>query len=49
MELVLEVESFESVKNEFNDFLVAKIINSEQHPNADRLRVCDVDVGKRIL
>ncbi len=42
----LEVESFESASSDLDDFLVAKIINSEQHPNADRLRVCDVDVGK---
>ncbi len=42
----LEVESFESASSDLDDFLVAKIIKSEQHPNADRLRVCDVDVGK---
>ena len=41
----LEVESFENVGSELNNFKVAKIINAEQHPNADRLKVCDVDVG----
>ena len=42
----LEVESFESVGSELDNFKVAKIINAEQHPNADRLKVCDVDVGE---
>ena len=43
----LEVESFENVHSEFDNFKVAKIINVEQHPNADRLRICDVDIGTK--
>ena len=43
----LEVESFENQKSDFDDFLVAKIENVEPHPNADRLKVCDVDIGKK--
>jgi phenylalanyl-tRNA synthetase beta chain len=40
----LEVESIESAdKNNF--FLVAKIIKAEKHPNADKLKLCDVDIG----
>ena len=42
----LEVESFENQTSEFDDFIVAKIVNAEKHPNADRLRLCDVDIGK---
>ena len=42
----LEVESFENLNSDLDNFKVAKIINAEQHPNADRLRVCDVDIGK---
>ena len=42
----LEVESFENAPSELDDFIVAKILNAQQHPNADRLRVCDVDIGK---
>ena len=45
----LEVESFESANSELDSFKVAKIINTEQHPNADRLRVCDVDIGEKNL
>ena len=42
----LEVESFENVSSELDSFKIAKIINAEQHPNADRLKVCDVDIGQ---
>ena len=42
----LEVESFESQSSEQDEFVIAKIVNAEQHPNADRLSVCDVDIGK---
>jgi len=40
----LEVESVGSAdKNNF--FFVAKIIKAEKHPNADKLKLCDVDIG----
>ena len=42
----LVVESFESQLSEQDEFVIAKIANVEQHPNADRLSVCDVDIGK---
>ena len=42
----LEVESFESQLSEQDEFVIAKILNAEQHPNADRLRVCNVDIGR---
>ena len=43
----LEVESFEKVNSDTDNFKVAKIINAEQHPNADKLKVCDVDIGEQ--
>ena len=45
----LEVEKVEPVKNEFSDFIIAKIIKAEKHPNADRLKLCHVDIGKKEL
>ena len=42
----LEVESVEKQSGNLDDFIVAKILKAEKHPNADRLRVCDVDIGK---
>ena len=43
----LEVENFGNVSSELDNFKVAKILNAEQHPNADRLKVCDVDIGEK--
>ena len=42
----LEVESVEKQGSELDDFIVAKILKAEKHPNADKLSVCDVDIGK---
>ena len=43
----LEVESFESQSSQQDEFVIAKIVNVERHPNADRLSVCDVDIGEK--
>jgi phenylalanyl-tRNA synthetase beta chain len=41
----LEVERVEDKAKEYEPFKVVQIISAEQHPNADRLRVCQVDNG----
>ena len=41
----LEVESVDSQSSSLDSFLVAKILKVEKHPDADRLKVCDVDIG----
>ena len=43
----LEVESVENLSAGLDLFKVAKILKTEKHPNADRLKVCDVDVGEK--
>ena len=43
----LEVESVESLSADSELFKVAKIIKVEKHPNADRLKVCDVNIGEK--
>ncbi len=43
----LEVEKVEPVKNELSEFIIAKIVKANKHPNADRLKLCDVDIGKK--
>ena len=43
----LEVESIESLSTDNELFKVAKIIKTEKHPNADRLKICDVNVGEK--
>lgn len=48
----LEVEGFEtieSVKGGLEGVVVAEVIECEQHPNADRLKVTKVNNGKEIL
>jgi phenylalanyl-tRNA synthetase beta chain len=42
----LELESLMPVAKEFTHVVVGEIVACEQHPNADRLRVCQVDVGQ---
>ena len=42
----LEVEELKPVAPPFTHIVVGEIKVAEQHPNADRLRVCQVDVGQ---
>jgi len=39
----LEIENVEDKSTTFNNFTVAKVINAEKHPDADRLKVCKVE------
>ncbi len=41
----LEVEEMRPVAPAFSKVVVAQILSAEPHPNADRLRICEVDVG----
>jgi len=41
----LEVERIEDKAKLFAPFVVARVTEAKQHPNADRLRVCMVDTG----
>ena len=43
----LEVEGVQNLSSDKELFKVAKIIKTIKHPNADRLKVCDVDVGEK--
>ena len=46
----LEVEGVKENSGELAEFKIAKIIKAEKHPNADKLKVCDVTLGgKEIL
>ena len=42
----LEVEHIEDKAKALAPFTIARVISAEQHPNADRLRVCMVDTGR---
>jgi phenylalanyl-tRNA synthetase beta chain len=41
----LEVEAVEDKAEQLKPLVVAAVVSAEKHPNADRLRVCMVDVG----
>ena len=41
----LEVESVDKQSGVLDTFIIAKILKAEKHPDADRLRVCDVKIG----
>jgi phenylalanyl-tRNA synthetase beta chain len=41
----LEVENVEDKAKALAPFTIAYVVSAEQHPNADRLRVCMVDTG----
>ncbi|MBP8081123.1 MAG: phenylalanine--tRNA ligase subunit beta, partial [Arenimonas sp.] len=42
----LEVEELVPVAPPFSNIVIGAIVAAEQHPNADRLRVCQVDIGQ---
>ena len=44
----LEVEELRPFAPAFTGVVVGQILSAEQHPNADRLRVCQVDVGQGV-
>jgi len=44
----LEVDAIEPVAGDFNNVVVAEVIKVEKHPDADKLRVCQVNVGEKL-
>ena len=45
-EIGLEVENVKSPDSDLDNFVICKVVKSQKHPNADKLKLCDVDVGK---
>ena len=43
----LEVEGIKENSGKMNVFKIAKILKAEKHPNADKLKVCDVTIGNK--
>ena len=41
----LEVEGIKESSGELSEFKIAKILKAEKHPNADKLKICDVSLG----
>ena len=45
----LEVENVKSPDSDLDNFIICKIIKTQKHPNADKLKLCDIDIGKENL
>ena len=41
----VEVDEVEKMAEKFHDIVVGKILEVKKHPNADKLRICIVDIG----
>ncbi len=46
-DLGLEVESIKDISLDLENFIIAEIVNVKPHPNADRLNICDIDLGNK--
>lgn len=44
-----EVEYIHDFKKDFQNIKTAKVLNVSPHPNADKLKVCDVSIGSNTL
>jgi len=44
-EIGLEVENIKSSNENLDNFIICKVVKSQKHPNADKLKLCDVDIG----
>ena len=42
----LEVEDIQDTGKAYKDFIVGKVLEEKKHPNADKLKLCKVDIGK---
>ena len=42
----VEVDEVEKMAEKFHDIVVGKILEVKKHPNADKLRICIVDIGE---
>ena len=44
-EIGLEVEAIKSSNDNLDNFIICKIVKSQKHPNEDKLKLCEVDIG----
>ena len=42
----LEVENVQDTGKIYQKFIVGQVLEERKHPNADKLRLCKVDIGK---
>ena len=44
-----KVESFEELSKNLKDIVIGRVLSVEKHPDADKLTVCQVDVGEKTV
>ncbi len=44
-----EVESIEHLGEKYNNFIIGEVVEISKHPNANKLTLCKVNIGKEIL
>ena len=47
--LGLEVEKFTNFSEKFKNFIIAEVLDVKAHPNADRLSICKVNTGNKLV
>ena len=45
----LEVEDIQDTGKAYQDFIVGQVLEEKKHPNADKLKLCKVDIGKETV
>jgi len=49
VEIGLDIESIESEREKYNKFVVGEVLETQKHPNAEKLTLCKVNVGESVL
>ncbi|MGC8653561.1 MAG: phenylalanine--tRNA ligase subunit beta [Candidatus Kryptoniota bacterium] len=44
----IEVESFENLSVKYNGIVIGKVLDVARHPNAEKLKICEVDIGNEV-
>ena len=45
----LEVEEVVDAAALYGDFIIGEVVKEEKHPNADKLKICKVNIGNKII
>lgn len=49
IEAGLDIESISYQRDKYKNLIIGEVISAEKHPNADKLTLCKVNIGKKIL
>jgi len=49
VEVGLDIEAIDSERDKYNKLVVGEVLETQKHPNADKLTLCKVNVGDAVL